>query len=117
MIYFYNEIVEKTLEEIKDAYDCIDIFRDINRINQAIAGVKSGESLVIASQLDQELREKYPRIDEMINFANALPLTSPQAKIIYSANDEAISRLNQDYYGILCDTAIKKGFTQNIRPC
>ena len=114
MIYFYDELVRRTLETIKEAYDCADVLNDLNRIEQEIANIKLNGNLFMATQLDQEMRKKYPCIDRLIDFANSIPIPSVRVKKSYSANEAIITSLNQDYYGILCDTAIKKEFIKNV---
>lgn len=115
MIHFYDSIVAKTLETIKDAYDCADILHDLSRIEQAKTNVNSYEGLLAAYQLDQELREKYPCIDVMLNFADTMLPPSPQIAKISSESEVAISALTQDYYGILCDTALKKEIVKELK--
>ena len=115
MIYFYDELVTRTLETIKEAYDCADVLNDLNRIEQEIANIKLNGNLFMATQLDQEMRKKYPCIDRLIDFANSIPIPSVRVKKSYSANEAIITSLNQDYYGILCDTAIKKQIIQSIK--
>lgn len=115
MIYFYDELVAKTLETIKEAYDCADILNDLNRINQAMTNVKLYGDWYAANQLDRELRQKYPCIDNMVNFANSIPIPVPRAKKNYSAGEAVLSDLQQDYFGILCDTAIKKKMVHSVK--
>lgn len=108
MIYFENDIVTKTLETIKDTYECMDILKDLNQIEQTIEKVKFYGDWFEAEKLDRKLRQKYPCIDVMINIANSMRIPLPRIKKNYSVSEAVISNLNQDYYGILCDTAIKK---------
>lgn len=115
MIHFYDSIVAKTLETIKDAYDCADILHDLSRIEQAKANVNSYEGLLAADQFDRELRKKYPCIDAMINFANTMLPPVPQNRKIYSPSEAAVLNLIQDYYGILCDTAVKKEIVEGMK--
>lgn len=115
MIYFYDDLVAKTVETIKEAYDYADILNDLNRINQTITNIKLYRNWSVAEQLDRELRQKYPCIDNMVNFANSIPAPVPQAKKNYSASEEMLSNLQQDYFGILCDTAIKKQLVHSIK--
>ena len=82
MIYFYDDLVEKTVETIKEAYDCADILNDLNRINQAMTNLKLYGNWSVADQLDQELSQKYPCIDNMVEFANSIPVPVPRAKKI-----------------------------------
>lgn len=73
-----------------------------------------------ADQLDRELRQKYPTIDVMLNTAQAmrssllLPLQSGRNCTMEEA---AISNLQQDYCGILCDVAVKKRVKESIKDC
>lgn len=115
MIYFYPELVAKTEEIIKDAHDCFDILCDLNRIEQAKATVNLYGDVFSASQLDDELRKKYPSIDELSNFAKTMLPPGPQSKKNYSPSEAVISNLIQDYYGILCDTAVKKEIVQEMK--
>ena len=115
MIYFYNDLVVKTVETIKEAYDCADILNDLNRINQAITNIKLYGNWSAADHLDQELRQKYPCIDNMVNFANSIPVPVPRAKKNYSPSEAVLLNLEQDYFGIICDTAIKKQMVHSIK--
>ena len=51
----------------------------------------------------------------MINFSNTMLPPGPQSKKIYSPNEAAVSNLTQDYYGILCDTAVKKKIVPEMK--
>lgn len=122
MIHFYDELFIKTLEFIKEAKDCADTLHDLNRIEQAKANVYFAGGVLAADKLDRELRIKYPTIDKMLDIANAMrhnsPLpSSPQTGQTRTVEDIAISNLEQDYCGILCDTALKKGVKQSIKDC
>ena len=113
MIHFYENLVAKTLETVKSAYDCVDVSHDLLRINEAIENAKQG-NWITGADLDQEMRRKYPVINRMDQFATALstPIMNPQK---YSNSAIVLSNLNEDYYGILCETAIKKGIVRNIK--
>jgi hypothetical protein len=115
MIYFYDDLISKTVETIKDAYDCADILNDLNRIKHAFKDIKLYRNWSVANQLDQELRQKYPCIDKMVEFANSIPIPVPRAKKNYSPSETILSNLEQDYFGILCDTAIKKQIVHSIK--
>ena len=39
MIHFYNELVARTVETIKEACDCTEILNDLKRIDQAITNI------------------------------------------------------------------------------
>ena len=115
MIYFYEALIDKTLETIKKAYDCADVINDLNRIEQEITNIKVYGNLVTANRLDQEMREKYPVINMMVDFANSFSFPSTQVRKVYTPSDALISNLNQDYYGILCETALKKKLINDIK--
>lgn len=120
MIQFYDGLLVKTLETIKEAYDCVDILCDLDRIERAKANVYSCGGIFTADQLDRELREKYPAINAMLNIADAMlsnPLLPPRVRQIRSSEEIAVANLQQDYCGILCDTAVKKGLKQSIKDC
>lgn len=118
MIHFFSAIQSKTLEIIKEAHDCADVLLDLSRIEQAEANLYIPYvGVSVADQLDRELRRKYPTIDLMLDFANTMLPPSPQAPQICSAEDRAASTLKQDYCGILCDTAVKKGLARSIKDC
>ena len=115
MIYFYDDLIEKTVETIKEAYDCADILNDLNRINQAITNIKLYGNWSASDQLDQELRQKYPCIDNMVDFVNSISVPVSRVKKNYSSSEAVLSNLEQDYFGILCDTAIKKQMVHSIK--
>lgn len=118
MIHFFNTIQSRALEIIKEAYDCADVLRDLERIEQAKANLYTAYGgIFLADQLDRELRQKYPAIDLMLGIADTMLPPSPQASSIRSEEDRAISNLSQDYCGILCDTAVKKGLVHSIKDC
>lgn len=115
MIHFYDSIIAKTLETIMEAYDCADILCDLNRIEQTKANVNMYGDVSAAHQLDEELRGKYPMIDVMLNIANTMLPPSPRGAKVSSESEVATSALTQDYYGILCDTALKKEIVQGMK--
>ena len=115
MIYFYDAQVANTIEIIQAACACIDIYNDLNRIKEAIINVKTYGNWSPADHLNRELRQKYPCIDNMVEFANSIPVPVPRAKKNYSPSEAVLSNLEQDYFGILCDTAIKKQMVHSIK--
>lgn len=118
MIHFFSTIQNSALEIIEEARDCTDVLRDLNQIEQAKANLSTGYgSVFAANQLDRELRQKYPTIDMMLDIANTMLPPSSQVSRIRSEVDQAIANLNQDYCGILCDTAVKKGLAKSIKDC
>lgn len=113
-IYFVSDLESSTLKTLKDARDCADIVKDLGRINYTITCGAEQD----ARALDHELRQKYPAIDAMLRTADdlqAAPVFScfPTAKSIPSAK----SNLRQDYWGIICDAAIKKGIKKSVKDC
>lgn len=120
MITFYDGLFAKTLEIMKEAHDCADILHDLDRIGQAKANVYSYGGAFAADRLDQELRQKYPMIDVMLNIADTMcsnPLFSPQSGQNRTMEEAALASLQQDYCGILCDVAVKKGVKKSIKDC
>lgn len=118
MIHFSSAIQNRALEIIKEGYDCADVLRDLNRIEQAKTNLYTiGEGVSAADKLDRELRQKYPAIDKMLELANTMRLPSPQTPKIRAEEEQAIVNLNQDYWGILCDTTVKKGLAKGIKDC
>lgn len=118
MITFYEDLFARTLEIMKEAHDCADILYDLGRIEQAKTNVYSYGGVFAADRLDQELRKKYPTIDIMLNIADTMrtnPLFSAQAGQVHSEEEKAIANLQQDYCGILCDTAVKKEIVHEIK--
>lgn len=115
MIHFYDSLVARTLEIAKNAYDCADVFNDLNRIGQAQERVKVYGDLCTADQLNQELRKKYPSIDAMNKAADSMPVLFPQPTKQYTIYEAVIENLKNDYYGILCGTAIKKGVIHSAK--
>jgi hypothetical protein len=114
MIHFYDDLIAQTLKTVKESYDCADVCNDITRIENAISQVRVYENCGVAFQLDHELRQKYPCIDAMLETASSISIPSPRITRTYSPNEAAIENLRQDYYGILCGTAIKKEFIHSI---
>ena len=79
MIHFYDELVSKTLQSIKESYDFADVLNDLNRINQAIA--KPINTAVSAA---------------------AVPVNSSQAKHCPAKRFQTLPPLSK----ILCATAV-----------
>lgn len=118
MIHFFSTIQNRALEIIKEAHDCADIFQDLERIKEAKVNLSTIYADVsAANRLDCELRQKYPTIDRMLYLANTMLPPSSQAPQTFSAEERVLSNLTQDYCGILCDTAVKKGLAQSIKDC
>lgn len=76
--------------------------------------------VLAADRLDRELQQKYPAIDILLNLAKAMrsnPLLPQQSGRNRTMEEAAIANLQQDYCGILCDVAVKKGVKQSIEDC
>lgn len=112
-IYFVEGLREKTLEIIHEAHDCAEVACDLRRIDDTLNFGTDAQ----AQQLDGELREKYPTINIMLNVANSLPATYTRPMGRYSSGSQGKANLNQDYWGIICDTAIKKGLKSSFEAC
>ena len=118
MIYFNEYLVAKTINTInsvKDSFDMSDVLNDINRIQLAIESINQNRHFSEAEKLDIELRQKYPYIEIMLNVANSISVPSLRNGRVHTEFEILLSRLKQDYYGILCDTAIKKGIINDVR--
>ena len=108
MIHFNNDIVYRTLKAVKESHDCIDMINGLQRIDNACYKAKYYNNINEAISLDQELRQKYPYIDKMINFANSF--YSSHSKPVFNCDcvRTICDILIQDYYGILYYAALKK---------
>ncbi|MCC8161594.1 MAG: hypothetical protein LIO86_00135 [Lachnospiraceae bacterium] len=115
MIYFYDDVCAKTVETIKSACDCEHILNDLRRIEQAERNIQLYGDLLTAHQLDLELRQKYPCINNMLDLANSINTSDTQTQGNCSKNEAIKTHLDQDYFGILCDTAIKKQIISSIK--
>lgn len=99
---------------LKDAEDCADILKDLGRIKYTIAHGSEQE----ARALDYELQQKYPAIDAMLQAADNLQATRiPLCFTTVKSGSSAKSNLQQDYWGIICDAAIKKGIKKRMEDC
>ena len=113
VIHFATDLESLTLNAIAKAHDCVDIVYDLSRIQTTIQYGTERD----AGTLDLELRQKYPAICAMLQTANSMPTLPLQRTSV--ARNESVNKANlrQDYYGILCDTAIKKGIKKNFEEC
>ncbi len=112
-IYFTAELFENVWKIIQESYDCLDIANDLKAIQNRIHYGSDSEAIT----LDGYLREKYPIIDIMLNIADSVPAQPRYGNFSSESKSLCKLRLEQDYYGILCHTAIKKGLVQNIESC
>ena len=113
-IHFVSGLESLTLKALKDAEDCADILKDLGRIKYTIAHGSEQE----ARALDYELQQKYPAIDAMLQAADNLQATRiPLCFTTVKSGSSAKSNLQQDYWGIICDAAIKKGIKKRMEDC
>ena len=115
MIHFDPELVSKAIEAAKDVADLMDVTEDLQRIKNAEAGVLQSGDVITARKLDAQLREKYPIIDEMLDLANRMPPTLQTGSSSHTQLPQEVNNLQQDYYGIICHIALKKGIVQSIK--
>lgn len=113
-MHFYDELIMEVLDIIETSNDCVDVRNDIAAIKSAVESVKWYGVSPYACTIDNTVRNKYPTINAMLRFANSkLPESSEpdlrtQWKIL-------LDNLQQDYYGIILDTGIKKGLKKEIK--
>lgn len=113
-IHFVSGLESLTLKALKDAEDCADILKDLGRIKYTIAHGSEQE----ARALDYELQQKSPAIDAMLQAADNLQATRiPLCFTTVKSGSSAKSNLQQDYWGIICDAAIKKGIKKRMEDC
>ena len=112
-IYFASDLRERTLKELVEAHDCADVKNDLDRIRWTIQCGTNEQ----AGYLDWEMRQKYPTIDYMLQVANHFPARPARYCVETAASSFEKSNLEQDYWGILCDTAIKKGIKRSVEDC
>lgn len=115
MIYFNKDLIKSVLDLAKEAHDCADVLKDLDRINDAIANIQNYDGLGQARELDKELRDKYPCIDVMLGVAQTMSSGFSGQAQSSSYSLPEISNLNQDYHGIICGTAVKKGIVHEIK--
>lgn len=115
MIHFDSKLVSKAIEAAKDADDLVDVTKDLQQIKNAEAGVLQFGDIVTARRLDAKLREKYPIIDEMLDLANQMSSALQRGASSCAQLPQEVSNLQQDYYGIICHIALKKGIVQSIK--
>ncbi len=112
-IYFASDLRERTLKALMEAHDCADVKKDLDRIQQTIQCGTNEQ----AGYLDRELRQKYPMIDYMLQAANHFPARPAKYCVETATSSLEKSNLEQDYWGILCDTAVKKGIKKTLEGC
>lgn len=112
-IHFKADMETATLKIINEAYDCAEAANDLLRIQNTIAYGTDEDAMC----LDSELRRKYPAINAMLQIADSLPMQPSQRVASASIESPSKANLRQDYYGILCDIAVKKNIKKSIQDC
>jgi len=107
----------KDLMGVLHDYDSIQsLINEINISDKSQFGTVGDSLFQRAKALDSQMRQKYPMIETMLNTASrrisyrTTMRPAPRKHIC----DQVVSELEQDTYGILCDTAIKKGIIRKI---
>lgn len=111
LTHFNKNLYAKALQIIKDAGDLHDVAIDLKRIEQLFSTKPSPEVMQAAQILDNKLRHKYPTINIMINIANNVSVCNTSPTDYKQAPFEF---LKTDYYGIICDTLLKKRIVSSI---
>ena len=126
VIHFKQTYRDEALRQIEESRDLMDVANDIDKIQSMINEINNsdksrfgtvGDKLFYrAKTLDSQMRQKYPMIDKMLNAADQRvsyrTITKPAPQMLIC--NQVVSELVQDYYGILCDTLIKKGIISKI---
>jgi len=112
-IYFASDLRERTLKALMEAHDCADVKNDLDRIQWTIQCGTNEQ----ARYLDREMRQKYPMIDYMLQITDRFPARPARYCVETAASSFEKSNLEQDYWGILCDTAVKREIKRNIEDC
>ena len=112
-IYFASDLAERTLKALIEAHDCADVKNDLDRIQWTIQCGTNEQ----AGYLDQDMRQKYPMIGYMLQTTNRFPARPARYYAEAAASPFEKSNLEQDYWGILCDTAVKRGIKRRLEDC
>ena len=116
-IYFHEHIVQEILKEVHEAHDLKDVGDDLDAVINAKNGIYGFNGLQKAAEVDSKIRKKY-KVDEMVELANRLSVR----RIGYMTYNEPqideqtkmLICLDQDYHGIIYDTALKKLFIKSF---
>lgn len=110
--HFNKNLYIKALQIIKDADDLNDVAIDLKRIEQLFSMELTSEVMETAKLLDNKLRHKYPTINIMINIANSVPVRNTSST---DCEYKPLEFLKQDYYGIICDTVLKRDLLHQLK--
>lgn len=112
-IYFASDLRERTLKALMEAHDRVDVKNDLDRIQWTIQCGMNEQ----ARALDREMRQKYPMIDYMLQSTDRFSARPTRYCVETAASSLEKTNLEQDYWGILCDTAVKREIKRNIEDC
>lgn len=115
-IYFYNDKEQEILKAIKEARDLVDVLKDLDRIKTAQNEVYGYNGFQNAKNLDNEISRKY-NVAEMFELVNKIWPNNYVYNNSAGQIDEGTfwrKRLQQDYYGVLYHTAMKKVIIKSI---
>lgn len=114
MIYFELNFVNHVAEIIYEAEDYIDVAKDLSEIEY----IYNNGSYYEAERLHAKMLHKYPIIMELFQLANALsqqPTFQNSTETAYAFPNK--ENLKLDFYGIICDVALKKGLKESLKDC
>ena len=112
-ITIHEDVMQEALKIINEARDCRDIKTDLNDITTTLDTGSDIDALV----LDNKMREKYKEINSLQHVINNLPVY-PSNCTRSTVNESLFkARLREDYHGIICIVAVKKGIKSDFREC
>ena len=127
MVYFYDKYLGEARKAIQESRELRDAEIDLQKLDEKMRLIEQAciylatnddmqHILRQARELNCEIRKKYPTIDKMLEIAEKFP---KMPRTIRRGDKEAFrpmeySLLEQDKYGILCHTLLKKGITKTI---
>jgi len=116
MIYFHDELIEKTLKIIQMSNTYIDVLNDLIKIQKMWDNVCQNGISIDAVQLHISMKRKYPTIEKMLDVADKMPSRklSTRSNEPYTPQNQMLNSLRQDYYGIIIDTGIKEKIKNTI---
>lgn len=112
MIHFKTQLKDTAFELIK-LKDNVDLANDLLKIDKHIIALREypldKSVLVSAQSLDNELHNKYPIIDVLLDLGCKMATVfGLPANQYYSESETLQSNLTQDTFGILCHALIKE---------
>lgn len=84
---------------------------DLNNITYFLSLNPTIDVRLAAERLDIELHHKYPTINIMINVANNVSVCNTSST---ECEHDPMDFFKTDYYGIICDTLLKKRIISSI---